>query len=130
MTNQTLFFDLTNPEIVQYIKNLSIEDLMLDNTDSDSKGTYRPFNIIFKMEGLFAKRKPKYWEIFNQFRESNYPFRFVALFVDEYKDKDFTGKDECRKRGIQLYFNSRDHRFSTSDLRMRVCQGDKNAWNE
>ena len=92
MTNQTLFFDLTNPEIVQYIKNLSIEDLMLDNTDSDSKGTYRPFNIIFKMEGLFAKKKPKYWEIFNQFRESNYPFRFVALFVDEYKDKDLKAK--------------------------------------
>ena len=39
---------------------------------------------------------------------------------DEYKDKDFTGKDICRQRGIQLYFNSRDHRFSTSDLRGRV----------
>ena len=39
----------------------------------------------------------------------------------EYKEKDFTGKDICRKRGIDLYFNKRDHRFSTSDLRRRVC---------
>jgi glycerol-3-phosphate cytidylyltransferase len=44
----------------------------------------------------------------------------VKIMGNEYKDKDFTGKDICRKRGIDLYFNSRDHRFSTSDLRNRV----------
>ena len=38
----------------------------------------------------------------------------------EYKDKDFTGKEICRRRGIQLYFNKRDHRFSSSGLRERV----------
>ena len=48
-----------------------------------------------------------------------YPIN-VRILGDEYKDKDFTGKDECRKRGIQLYFNKRDHRFSSSDLRKRV----------
>ena len=45
----------------------------------------------------------------------------VRILGDEYKDKDFTGKDECRKLGIELYFNSRNHRFSSSDLRARVC---------
>jgi glycerol-3-phosphate cytidylyltransferase len=44
----------------------------------------------------------------------------IRILGDEYKDKDFTGKDICRRRGIQLYFNSRDHRFSSSDLRKRV----------
>ena len=44
----------------------------------------------------------------------------VRILGEEYRDKDFTGKDECKKRGIQLHFNKRDHRFSTSDLRMRV----------
>ena len=44
----------------------------------------------------------------------------VRILGEEYRDKDFTGKDECRKRGIQLYFNKRDHRFSSSDLRKRV----------
>ena len=38
------------------------------------------------------------------------------------KDKDFTGKDICRKREIELYYNKRDHRFSSSDLRRRVCE--------
>ena len=50
---------------------------------------------------------------------SMYPID-VRVLGEEYRDKDFTGKDECRKRGIQLYFNKRDHRFSTSDLRKRV----------
>ena len=44
----------------------------------------------------------------------------VKIMGQEYKDKDFTGKDICRKRGIELYFNQRDHRFSSSDLRERV----------
>jgi glycerol-3-phosphate cytidylyltransferase len=44
----------------------------------------------------------------------------VRILGDEYRDKDFTGKDICKKRGIQLYFNKRDHRFSSSDLRKRV----------
>lgn len=46
----------------------------------------------------------------------------IRILGEEYKDKDFTGKDICRKRGIQLYFNKRDHRFSSSDLRKRVAQ--------
>ena len=48
----------------------------------------------------------------------------VRILGEEYRTKDFTGKDECRNRGIELYFNKRDHRFSTSDLRKRVCDHD------
>ena len=45
----------------------------------------------------------------------------VRVLGVEYKEKDFTGKDVCNQRGIELYFNTRDHRFSTTDLRKRVC---------
>jgi len=48
----------------------------------------------------------------------------VRILGVEYKDKDFTGRDECRNRGIQIYFNKRDHRFSTSDLRQRVMEAE------
>ncbi len=44
----------------------------------------------------------------------------VRILGKEYKEKDFTGKDVCNQRGIELYFNTRDHRFSTTDLRKRV----------
>ena len=46
----------------------------------------------------------------------------VRILGEEYRDKDFTGKDICKKRGIQLYFNKRDHRFSSSTLRKLVAQ--------
>ena len=49
----------------------------------------------------------------------------IRVLGDEYKEKDFTGKDICKKRGIQLYFNKRDHRFSSSDLRRRVAERQK-----
>ena len=51
----------------------------------------------------------------------------VRILGEEYREKDFTGKDICKKRGIQLHFNKRDHRFSSSDLRKRVCEREKNA---
>jgi glycerol-3-phosphate cytidylyltransferase len=44
----------------------------------------------------------------------------VRILGEEYRENEFTGKDICRKRGIDLYFNKRDHRFSTRDLRERV----------
>lgn len=44
----------------------------------------------------------------------------VRILGDEYKDKDFTGREICKRRGITLYFNKRDHRFSSSGLRRRV----------
>jgi glycerol-3-phosphate cytidylyltransferase len=48
----------------------------------------------------------------------------VRILGEEYREKDFTGKDICRKRGIELYFNKRDHRFSSSDLRLRVIESE------
>jgi glycerol-3-phosphate cytidylyltransferase len=46
----------------------------------------------------------------------------VRILGEEYRNKDFTGKDICRSRGIDLYFNKRDHRFSSSELRQRVFE--------
>lgn len=46
----------------------------------------------------------------------------VRVLGEEYREKDFTGKDICKRRDIDLYFNKRDHRFSTTDLRKRVCE--------
>jgi len=48
-----------------------------------------------------------------------YPIN-IRILGEEYRDKDFTGRDICKKRGIDLYFNRREHRFSSSDLRKRV----------
>lgn len=44
----------------------------------------------------------------------------VRILGEEYREKDFTGKDICKQRDISLYFNKRDHRFSSTELRQRV----------
>ena len=44
----------------------------------------------------------------------------VRIIGEEYKDNDFTGKDKCAERGIDIYYNSRSHRFSSTELRHRV----------
>lgn len=44
----------------------------------------------------------------------------VRIIGDEYKDKNFTARDICDARNIAIYYNKRDHRFSSSDLRKRT----------
>lgn len=46
----------------------------------------------------------------------------VRILGEEYKDKDFTGRGYCEDKGIELYFNRREHRFSSSGLRKTVAE--------
>jgi len=45
----------------------------------------------------------------------------IRIIGEEYKKAGrYTGRATCAARGIEIYYNKRDHRFSTSDLRDRV----------
>jgi len=44
----------------------------------------------------------------------------IRIIGEEYKNKSFTGKDYCKENGIEIYYNKRDHRFSSSGLRKQV----------
>ena len=50
----------------------------------------------------------------------------VRILGVEYADKDFTGKDICKARGIEIVYNGRDHSFSSSSLRKRVAEAERN----
>lgn len=45
----------------------------------------------------------------------------VRILGEEYRDQDYTGREECKKRDIKIFFNQRDHRFSSTGLRKRVA---------
>ena len=45
--------------------------------------------------------------------------RFVG---EEYRQNDFTGKQLCVDKGIEIYYNKRQHSFSTTGLRKRIEQ--------
>ncbi len=48
----------------------------------------------------------------------------VRILGVEYEHSEFTGKQECFMRDIELVFNGRDHSFSSSSLRKRVAHAE------
>ena len=49
----------------------------------------------------------------------------LRIIGEEYQDKGFTGKEYCKKKGIEIYYNKREHRFSSSALREQVSNSEK-----
>ena len=54
----------------------------------------------------------------------------VRILGDEYKTKEFTGKDIAKQRGSKIIYNGRDHSFSSSSLRKRVAFADSDLVNK
>lgn len=53
----------------------------------------------------------------------SYPIN-IRILGEEYKYKDFTGKEECEQRKIDIYYNRRDHSFSSTSLRQRIADAE------
>jgi len=46
----------------------------------------------------------------------------IRFLGEEYREKNFTGKQYCMDHGIELYYHSRKHPYSSSELRNRVFE--------
>ena len=44
----------------------------------------------------------------------------VRFIGEEYRTNEFTGKQLCVDKGIEIYYNKRQHTFSTTNLRTRI----------
>ena len=53
----------------------------------------------------------------------SYPIN-VRFVGEEYKNSDFTGKEYCLNNNIEIYYNKRQHSFSTTSLRNRVKEAE------
>ena len=53
----------------------------------------------------------------------------IKVMGEEYRGKDFTGKQICKNRGIKSIYNGRDHSFSSTSLRKRVYEIENNRNN-
>ena len=63
----------------------------------------------------------------NLLQTQNIDVRFLS---EEYKDRDFTGKQYCIDNGIELYFHLRRHQYSSTELRNRVYELEKKKRDE
>ena len=48
----------------------------------------------------------------------------IRIIGEEYQDKEFTGKAYCEQKGIDIYYNSRDHEYSSSGIRKRIAKNE------
>jgi len=46
----------------------------------------------------------------------------IRFLSEEYKDRDFTGKQYCLDNNIELYYHKRQHIYSSSELRARTAK--------
>lgn len=44
----------------------------------------------------------------------------VRIIGSDYIGKDFTAKEICKNRGIEIVYNKRDHHWSTTELRKKI----------
>lgn len=44
----------------------------------------------------------------------------IRIIGEEYKSINFTGKEYCIKKGIEIYYNSREHTYSSTEIRNRL----------
>jgi glycerol-3-phosphate cytidylyltransferase len=49
----------------------------------------------------------------------------VRIIGNDYIGKEFTAKEICRERGIDVIFNKRDHDFSSTELRKRIWNAEQ-----
>lgn len=48
----------------------------------------------------------------------------IRIIGADYKDVEFSGKDICLTKGIEIYYNHRSHNFSSTELRQRIQQAE------
>ena len=66
-------------------------------------------------------------DLLNLLQTQNIDVRFLS---EEYKDRDFTGKQYCIDNGIELFFHLRRHQYSSTELRNRVYNLEKKKRDE
>ena len=66
-------------------------------------------------------------DLLNLIQTQKIDIRFLS---EEYKDKDFTGKQYCIDTGIELHFHLRKHKYSSTEIRNRVYNLEKKKRDE
>ena len=61
-------------------------------------------------------------DLLNLIQTQNIDVRFLS---EEYKDRDFTGKQYCIDNNIEIYYHLRRHKYASTELRNRVYELEK-----
>ena len=105
-----------------------IVGMQLDPT-VDRPNKNKPIQTV--VERYLQLRGSKYvYEIIPYSTEQDLEDILSSMHIDvrivgiEYMGREFTGKDICNQRNIEIYYNERVHRFSSSDSVKRILDNE------
>lgn len=124
-------FDLLHPGHLAMLKECKdncdylIVGLHTDPTIDRPKDKSKPTQTVY--ERYAQLRSCKYvdeiipyeteHDLINLLAIEKIDIRFIG---EEYEEAYITGQEICQKRGIKLFYNSRKHKYSSTELRSRL----------
>ena len=102
----------------------ALEDALEASEDQDRESQTKIADLGKRLNVALAQRVQELnryrSDFFGRLREILSDRSDIRIVGEEYKNVNFTGKDICSKRDIEIYYNKREHSFSTTELRERI----------
>jgi glycerol-3-phosphate cytidylyltransferase len=96
-------------------------DPSIDRPNEKSKPTQTVYERYVQLKGCtYVDEIVPYeteYDLINLLAIENFNIRFVG---EEYSDTYLTGQDICESRNIKIMYNSRKHKYSSTELRSRL----------
>ena len=110
-------------ELCDYLKVALQVDPTIDRPGVKNKPTQSAYERYVQLQGCKYVDEILVYEteadLLNLIQTQTMHIRFLS---EEYKDRDFTGKQYCIDNSIELHFHLRRHQYSSTELRRRVHQ--------
>ncbi len=118
-------------ELCDYLKVALQVDPTIDRPGVKNKPTQSVYERYVQLQACKYVDEILVYEteadLLNLIQTQSIDIRFLS---EEYKDRDFTGKQYCIDNGIELHFHLRKHQYSSTELRERVYELEKKKREE
>ena len=118
-------------EMCDYLKVALQVDPTIDRPGIKNKPVQQIYERYVQLQGCRNVDEILVYEteadLLNLIQTQTIDIRFLS---EEYKDKDFTGKQYCIDNGIEVHFHLRRHQYSSTELRNRVYTLEKEKRKE
>ena len=113
-------------ELCDYLKVALQVDPTIDRPGVKNKPTQSVYERYVQLQSCKYVDEILVYEteldLINLIKTQTFHIRFLS---EEYRDRDFTGKQYCIDNGIELFFHLRRHQYSSTELRNRVHKLEK-----
>ena len=118
-------------ELCDYLKVAIQVDPTIDRPGVKNKPTQSIYERYVQVQGCKYVDEILVYEteldLLNLIKTQTFHVRFLS---EEYKDVDVTGKQYCIDNGIEIHYHLRRHTYSSTELRTRVYELEKEKRDE